>query len=82
MPHDETLARLRNVMKPSSKSKTDWNAVGPDTAIQSLGFDSLSILDLIYDIQQEFGMEFEAEGLVRVKTVRELVDFLEKKQNG
>jgi acyl carrier protein len=82
MPHDDTLARLRNAMKQSSKAKVDWNTISPDTAIQSLGFDSLSILDLIYDIQQEFGMEFEAEELVRVKTVRELVDFLEKKQNG
>jgi acyl carrier protein len=80
MSYDETLAKLKNLMKQASKAKVDWNAIGPDTAIQSLGFDSLSILDLIYDIQQEFGVEFEATELARVRTVKELVDFLEKKQ--
>jgi acyl carrier protein len=80
MAYDEILAKLKNVMKRSSQAKVDWNAITPGTPIQSLGFDSLSILDLIYDIQQEFGLEFEAEELIRVKTVRELVDFLEKKK--
>ncbi|MDI6775077.1 MAG: acyl carrier protein [Verrucomicrobiota bacterium] len=80
MACDETLTKLRDVMKQSSKAKIAWNAVGPDTSIQSLGFDSLSILDLIYDIQQAFGVEFEAEELARVRTVRELANFLESKQ--
>ena len=44
--------------------------------IGELGFDSLSILDLIYDVQQEFGIEFDAEELVNVNTVGDLADFI------
>jgi len=57
----------------------DWDSVTLESRIDSLGFDSLSILDLIYDIQQAFGIEFEAEEMIGVTTVGELADFLKKK---
>jgi len=79
MSHDEIIEKLRNVMKESSEAKIDWDQAAAASTIESLGFDSLSILDLIYDIQQEFNVEFEAEDLVNVKTVNELADFLESK---
>ncbi|MBN2302411.1 MAG: acyl carrier protein [Lentisphaerae bacterium] len=79
MTHDEIISQLKNVMKQSSQESADWDNIGDDSSIQSLGFDSLSILDLIYDIQQEFGIEFEAEELATVRTVGELVSFLKEK---
>ena len=66
-------------MKQSSPDSVDWDAVSQESTIESLGFDSLSILDLIYDIQQEFDVDFEPEELVSVKTVGELVGFLKAK---
>lgn len=79
MSHDEIIEKLRQVMKRSSREVVDWDAVTAESSIESLGFDSLSILDLIYDIQQEFGAEFDAEELVSVKTVGELAAFLKEK---
>ena len=79
MTQEETIVRLRTVMKRSSRIQADWDAVRPDTKIETLGFDSLSILDLIYDIQQEFKLDFEAEEVVAIKTVGQLADFLVKK---
>jgi len=79
MTQQEVIAQLRAVMKRSSKARVDWDAVQPDTKIEILGFDSLSILDLIYDIQQEFKLDFEAEEVVAIKTVGQLADFLMKK---
>ena len=76
----EIIEKLRTMMKKTSQAQVDWKAVNADSTIASLGFDSLSILDLVYDIQQEFGFEFEAEELVGVKTVGQLAAFLEKKQ--
>lgn len=66
-------------MKSSSQSDVAWDQVGPESTIDSLGFDSLSILDLTYDIQQEFGVEFDAEEMVKVATVRDMIDFLKSK---
>ena len=79
MDTNQIIERLRGIMKKTSKASVDWNSVGGDTPIASLGFDSLSILDLIYDIQQEFSLEFEAEQMVGVKTVNQLVEFLRSK---
>ena len=79
MTDNDILLKLRHVMKQSSPEKVDWNSVTPASPIESLGFDSLTILDLVYDIQQEFGIEFEAEGLAAVRTVGDLVNFLKSK---
>ncbi len=78
MTRKEILVKLRHVMKQASQEHIDWNTVIEDATIESLGFDSLSMLDLIYDIQQEFDIEFEAEELVSINRVSEMVTFLEK----
>ena len=76
MTREEIIDKLRDIMKEAATEDIDWDSVAEDTAIETMGFDSLSILDLIYDIQQEFGVEFEAEKLTSVRTVGELTDFL------
>ena len=76
---DEILEKLRDLMKTSSQADVNWDEVGMDSSIDSLGFDSLSILDLTYDIQQEFEIEFEAEEMIKVSTVRDMVEFLKSK---
>ena len=76
---DEVIAKLRETMMQSTQEQVDWNSVTLESRIDSLGFDSLSILDLIYDIQQAFGIEFEAEEMIGVTTVGELAEFLKKK---
>ncbi|MBT3191674.1 MAG: acyl carrier protein [Verrucomicrobia bacterium] len=78
MTREEILGQLRKAMKESSTEPINWDTVTEDTTIGELGFDSLSILDLIYDVQQTFGIEFEAEELINVNTVSELTEFLEE----
>lgn len=75
----EVIEKLRMLMKKTSQKEVDWNAVVEQTDIADLGFDSLSILDLVYDIQQGFGLEFDAEELVGVRTVGDVAAFLENK---
>jgi acyl carrier protein len=75
----EILEKLRLVMKTSSQEEINWDEVVPDSSIDSLGFDSLSVLDLTYDIQQEFSVEFEAEEMVKVTTVKDMIEFLKAK---
>jgi len=75
----EIIGKLRQSMKRSSASQVDWDSVTEETAIETLGFDSLSILDLVYDLQQDFGVEFEPEELAGMRTVGQLVDFLARK---
>jgi acyl carrier protein len=76
---DDVIGKLRDTMQQSSQEQVDWASVTPESKIDSLGFDSLSILDLIYDIQQAFEVEFEAEEMIDITTVGELAEFLTKK---
>ena len=75
----EIIEKLRDLMKASSQEDVNWDEMGLASAIDSLGFDSLSILDLTYDIQQEFNIEFEAEEMVKIATVSDMVEFLKSK---
>ena len=79
MTDQEILDKLRNLMKTTSQADVNWDEVTLESTIDSLGFDSLSILDLTYDIQQEFDIEFEAEEMVKVSTVSDMVEFLKSK---
>lgn len=77
MTRTEIMSKLQAIMQASSREKVDWNAVTEAAPIASLGFDSIAVLDLIYDLQQAFQIEFEAEELVGVKTVGDLLNWLE-----
>ena len=77
MTDDQIIITLRGMMAESSQDPVDWAKVNRDSVLDSLGFDSLSILDLIYDVQQKFELEFDAEDMAFVKTLGELVDFIQ-----
>jgi acyl carrier protein len=79
MEQSVIIDRLRTVMKRCTTQAVDWDSIGGGTPVQSLGFDSLAILDLIYEIQQEFGIEVEAEAFAGVKTVADVVDLLTRR---
>ena len=76
----EILARLRNVLRDSAVEEHDWDAVGPETPIESLGFDSLTILDVLYDVEEEFGIALDPKQVVKTRTIGEIIALLQ--QNG
>ncbi len=69
----EMLERLRAVLEASSTQPVDWTQLSLETTVESLGFDSLSILDVLYGIEQEFGIELDAADVIDLETVGELV---------
>jgi acyl carrier protein len=80
MTDNEIIAKLRETMRKSSTVQSvRWDGVTSDTVIRDIGFDSLAILDLVYDIQQDFGLEFQPEELAKLRTVGELAGFLRSK---
>ncbi len=75
-----TLDRLRDVLRESAVEDHDWDAVVAETPIESLGFDSLTILDVLYDVEEEFGIALDPKQVVKTRTVGEIVALLQ--QNG
>lgn len=50
--------------------------------VEDLKADSLAIVELIMDLEQEFDMEIPDEELPRVKTVKDVVTYIEKNVDG
>ena len=60
----------------------DLNAdeITPESTFESLGIDSLDIVEMIMDLETELGVELEIEDQ-KIATFQELADFIEAKLN-
>lgn len=79
MTNDEIMEGLGRVIEDSAAEDVDWSEVTAATTLESFGFDSLAVLDLIFDIEQEFGVKIPAEDMLKMATVGDLVVYLSNK---
>ena len=54
--------------------------ITPNSTFESLGIDSLDIVEMIMDLETELGVELEMEDQ-KIETFQELADFVESKLN-
>ena len=54
--------------------------ITPDSTFESLGIDSLDIVEMIMDLESELGVELEMEDQ-KISTFQELADFIDSKLN-
>ena len=54
--------------------------ITPDSTFESLGIDSLDIVEMIMDLESDLGVELEIEDQ-KIATFQELADFIESKLN-
>ena len=54
--------------------------ITPDSTFESLGIDSLDIVEMIMDLESELGVELEMEDQ-KIATFQELADFIDSKLN-
>ena len=52
--------------------------ITPDSSFESLGIDSLDIVEMIMDLESELGVELEMEDQ-KISNFQELADFIESK---
>lgn len=52
--------------------------ITPESTFESLGIDSLDMVEMIMDLESELGVELEMED-EKITTFQELADFVEKK---
>ena len=58
----------------------DLAEITPDSTFESLGIDSLDVVEMIMDLETELGVELEMEDQ-KIATFQELADFIESKLN-
>jgi acyl carrier protein len=54
--------------------KIDITAVKPDSTFESLGADSLDMLEIIMKLEETFGIEISDEQAAQIKTVEQAVE--------
>ncbi len=52
--------------------------IQPDSTFESLGIDSLDVVEMIMDLESELGVELDMEDQ-KITTFQELADFIESK---
>ena len=50
-----------------------------DTTFESLHLDSLDMVEMSMDMEEELGVDFEMDGEMKLETIGELADFIDDK---
>ena len=64
----------------SKQLELDADEITKDSTFESLGIDSLDIVEMIMDLESELGVELDLEDQ-KISTFGELADFIEAKLN-
>lgn len=64
----------------SEKMEIDASRIQPDSTFESLGIDSLDILEMVMDLESELGVTLDTESQ-KITTLQELADFIDSQVN-
>ena len=82
MRRDEIVVGLRDLLTRQEQVKVDISSITENTRLDRIGFDSISILDFIYDVEDRFRVQTEIADLVAMERVSDLIDYLEVRLAG
>lgn len=79
-----TLTKLVEIISDRLEWPTGDEPIGPDTPIgeEGLGFDSLMVVELALDIEENFGLEIDEEKMLRIggMTLADVVRLVDEHQ--
>ena len=64
----------------SRQMDIEASEIKPESTFESLGIDSLDIVEMVMDLESELGVELEMEEQ-KITTLQELADFIDSKVN-
>ena len=77
---EEFIMYNKLVNYAAKQLELDASEITPDSTFESLGIDSLDIVEMIMDLESELGVELDMEEQ-KITTFQELADFIEAKLN-
>jgi acyl carrier protein len=79
LDRDEILAKIQEIT--ADRLGVDEGDVTPDASFrEDLEADSLDLVELIMELEEQFGMEIPDEEAEKITTVEEAVDYVEQHQ--
>jgi len=79
MTREEVAGVLKGILMQQERVPVDVNTISLDTPIDRIGFDSLSLIDFVYDVESRFNVLIEIADLVGLERVGDLVDYVQRK---
>ena len=64
----------------AERLEMDVSKICPDSTFESLGIDSLDVVEMVMDLEAELGITLEIED-EKIDTFQDLADFVESKLN-
>lgn len=64
----------------AQKLTVDKQKITPDATLQSLGADSLDIVELIMHFEDQFGIEINDEDTEKLRTLSEVVNYVHERR--
>lgn len=78
MDRDEIFGKVKEITV--SQLGVEESEVDIDTSfVDDLGADSLDIVELVMALEEEFGLEIPDEDAEKIATIKDGVDYIEKK---
>ena len=72
----DVFTMIKKGLEPKIKGKD----LTLESTFKDLGLDSIDLVDLVFQFEEELGIEFEDEELTSLKTVGDVVSLIESKQ--
>ena len=79
MERQTIIDGLRAIIDADENIEVDVSNVNEDTRVDKIGFDSLSILEFMYEIENRFSVSMEVSDLVEMKVVSDMIDHIQQK---
>jgi acyl carrier protein len=76
---EEIGSKLRSLLGNQPEIQIDVDTITDKTVLEEVGFDSLSILDFMYEMEDHFGVQMEIKDLLEMDSVGDLVEHLQGK---
>jgi acyl carrier protein len=76
---EEILSYLRKIAIETLKLDSEHiSRIQPDSPLfETLLLDSLSAVEIMFEIEEYYGIQFEPEDMMRVKTIKDLVGLIQ-----
>jgi acyl carrier protein len=74
----ETAQKISAIV--AEKLSIDKNSIKPESTLQDLGADSLDMVEIIMQIEEDFGIQINDEEAEKLNTMAEVVDYVHERR--
>jgi len=83
MKKEDLISKLKTIIEPYVQNQEGLENLSEDTDfINDLEINSANLVDVILDVEDEFGIEIDNEGMNKMLTVKASIEVIQDKLSG